>query len=158
VRIFDPDRICGAGGSSAPFFLPMRLCFVLAALVLCALPSSAQSDPGKSTTPVRKPARVPVRTSGTHQTSSRQAASRQSVPAHPSAPSADRYREIQESLISKGYLQSPASGVWDQNSMDAMRKFQTDQKQEPTGKITAKALIDLGLGPKEESLSPTATK
>jgi hypothetical protein len=42
--------------------------------------------------------------------------------------------------------------------MDAMRKFQTDQKQEPTGKITAKALIDLGLGPKEESLSPTATK
>ena len=106
----------------------------------------------------RKPARVPVRTSGTRQTSSRQAASRQSVPSHPSAPSADRYREIQESLISKGYLQGPASGVWDQSSMDAMRKFQTDQKQEPTGKITSKALIDLGLGPKDEGLSPTTTK
>jgi hypothetical protein len=39
--------------------------------------------------------------------------------------------------------------------MDAMRKYQADQKMEPTGKITAKALINLGLGPKDESAPPT---
>jgi hypothetical protein len=72
------------------------------------------------------------------------------------APSSDRYKEIQEALISKGYLQGPSNGIWDQNSMNAMSKFQTDQKLEPTGKITAKALIDLGLGPKDGSTPNTS--
>jgi hypothetical protein len=81
-----------------------------------------------------------------------------SGPPKQSGPTPDRYREIQETLISKGYLQQgSASGVWDQNSMDAMRKYQADQKMDPTGKITAKALINLGLGPKDES-APTTSK
>jgi len=74
-----------------------------------------------------------------------------------SGPTPDRYKEIQGSLISKGYLQGEPTGVWDQNSADAMKKFQTDQKLEPTGKITAKSLITLGLGPRDES-APTTSK
>lgn len=61
-------------------------------------------------------------------------------------------------MIAKGYLQGPSTGVWDQNSIDAMRKFQEDQKIDPTGKVTAKSLIGLGLGPKDESVPAPPTK
>jgi hypothetical protein len=64
------------------------------------------------------------------------------------APTLGRYKEIQQALASKGYLKSEPSGVWDSESTDAMKRFQTDQNLTPTGKITAPALIGLGLGPK----------
>jgi hypothetical protein len=72
------------------------------------------------------------------------------------APTPDRYKEIQQVLIDKGYLKSEANGVWDAQSQDAMRQFQTEQKLSPTGKLSAASLIALGLGPKTDaaSLSP----
>jgi hypothetical protein len=161
----------------------MRFHLVLAVAVLWPALLYGQTSTGKATTPVKTnvattrtkstvpAARIPVHTSSTRNSTTsnkvttgnkgattRQVASRPYVPARPSAPSSDRYREIQESLISKGYMQGPASGVWDQNSTEAMRKFQTDQKRDPTGKISAKALITLGLGPKDETVPPTASK
>jgi Putative peptidoglycan binding domain len=156
----------------------MRFHLVPAVALLWPALLYGQPSTGKATTPVKTrvattktkstaPAgRIPVHTSSTRQstttskgaTPTRQVASRPYVPPRPSAPSSDRYREIQESLISKGYMQGPASGVWDQNSTEAMRKFQTEQKMEPTGKISAKALITLGLGPKDETVPPTASK
>jgi peptidoglycan hydrolase-like protein with peptidoglycan-binding domain len=75
------------------------------------------------------------------------------------APTPDRYKEIQQALIDKGYLKSEANGVWDAPSQDALRQFQTDQKLSPTGKISAASLIALGLGPKTSaaSVSPPPT-
>jgi peptidoglycan hydrolase-like protein with peptidoglycan-binding domain len=64
------------------------------------------------------------------------------------SPSSDRYKEIQEALAAKGYLKSPATGVWDQDSQEAMRKFQADQNLDANGKLTSRTLISLGLGPK----------
>lgn len=65
------------------------------------------------------------------------------------APTADRYKEIQQALAAKGYLKpEDATGAWDQNSTEALKKFQADQKLESTGKINALSLIALGLGPK----------
>lgn len=78
---------------------------------------------------------------------------RSSVPRQ-LAPTSDRYREIQDALASKGYLASPASGVWDPQSMDAMKRFQQDQKLEPTGKLTARSLTALGLGGKQPENGP----
>jgi hypothetical protein len=69
------------------------------------------------------------------------------------APTPDRYKEIQQALIDKGYLKSEANGVWDAPSQDALRQFQTDQKLSPTGKISAASLIALGLGPKPNAAS-----
>jgi len=80
------------------------------------------------------------------------------TPPRQAIPTSERYKEIQESLISKGYMQGPANGVWDQNSMDAMKKFQQDQNLDPTGKITSRALINLGLGPKDESGTTATSK
>ncbi|HVW08253.1 MAG TPA: peptidoglycan-binding domain-containing protein [Bryobacteraceae bacterium] len=63
-------------------------------------------------------------------------------------PTPDRYKEIQQALVEKGYLKSEPSGVWDADSIDAMTRFQNDQKLPATGKITAASLIGLGLGAK----------
>jgi len=80
------------------------------------------------------------------------------TPPRQAIPTSERYKEIQESLISKGYMQGPANGVWDQNAMDAMKKFQQDQNLDPTGKITSRALINLGLGSKDESGTTATSK
>jgi hypothetical protein len=72
------------------------------------------------------------------------------------APTSDRYREIQDALATQGYLKTPSNGVWDKDSMDAMQRFQTDKGLEATGKLTARSLSALGLGPKpqETNLPP----
>ena len=63
-------------------------------------------------------------------------------------PTPDRYKEIQQALVDKGYLKGEPTGVWDADSVSAMQRFQQDQKLTPTGKINAPSLIGLGLGAK----------
>jgi peptidoglycan hydrolase-like protein with peptidoglycan-binding domain len=66
-------------------------------------------------------------------------------------PTPDRYKEIQQALANKGYLDASApSGVWDSSSVSALRKFQEDQSLEPSGKLDSLSIIALGLGPKHE--------
>ena len=64
------------------------------------------------------------------------------------APTPERYKEIQQALVEKGYLKSEPNGVWDAQSTDALRQFQTDKQLSPTGKLSSASLIALGLGPK----------
>ena len=72
------------------------------------------------------------------------------------APTPARYREIQQALAAKGYLKpEQATGAWNQDSIDALKRFQAEQKIEPTGKINSLSLIALGLGPKHESAAAT---
>lgn len=68
------------------------------------------------------------------------------------SPSQDRYREIQTALAAKGYM-SPeeATGAWGPASVDALKRFQADQKIVSSGKINSLSLIALGLGPKRDS-------
>jgi hypothetical protein len=63
------------------------------------------------------------------------------------APSPERYQQIQQALVAKGYLKSTPTGAWDADSVEALRQFQSANQLEPTGKITAASLIGLGLGP-----------
>jgi peptidoglycan hydrolase-like protein with peptidoglycan-binding domain len=76
------------------------------------------------------------------------------------APTPDRYREIQDALAKKGYLHGEATGAWDQESADALRRFQQDQNLEPSGKLNSLSIIALGLGPKHEAAAdkPAATQ
>lgn len=64
------------------------------------------------------------------------------------APTPERYKEIQQALVDRGYLKSQPNGVWDAESSAALMQFQTDQKLTPTGKLSSASLIALGLGPK----------
>ncbi|MCS7024522.1 MAG: peptidoglycan-binding protein [Bryobacteraceae bacterium] len=63
-------------------------------------------------------------------------------------PTPERYREIQQALIDRGYLQGEATGHWNQDCTEALRRFQRDQKLEASGKLDSLSLIALGLGPK----------
>jgi len=65
-------------------------------------------------------------------------------------PTPERYKEIQQALIDRGYLEGPPTGEWGPTSVDALKRFQQDQKLDPTGKLDALTLIGLGLGPKRD--------
>ncbi|MCX6623143.1 MAG: peptidoglycan-binding domain-containing protein [Acidobacteria bacterium] len=93
-----------------------------------------------------------VRKGGKKRTSRRRVAeSRRSMQRNPTP---ERYKEIQESLIAKGYLKGTATGIWDSDSIDAIKRFQTDQKLAAGGKIEALTLIALGLGPRNLPTAP----
>lgn len=46
--------------------------------------------------------------------------------------------------------------MWGAESVDALKRFQNDSKLTPDGKIGARSLIHLGLGPKHESSNEIA--
>ncbi|HEX3876204.1 MAG TPA: peptidoglycan-binding domain-containing protein [Bryobacteraceae bacterium] len=69
------------------------------------------------------------------------------------APTSDRYREIQQALAAKGYLQAEqATGAWDNDSIEALKRFQAEQNLDATGKINSLSLIALGLGPRHDAM------
>jgi Putative peptidoglycan binding domain len=80
-------------------------------------------------------------------------------PSYQLHPDPERYQEIQKALADRGYFKGQVNGVWGDDSVDAMKRFQTDQKLEQTdGKIDAQTLIGLGLGPKHDgSTAPGAS-
>ncbi len=58
-----------------------------------------------------------------------------------------RVTEIQHGLIQAGYLRGEPSGRWDDQTRDAMRRYQEANGFSPTGLPDAKSLMKLGLGP-----------
>ncbi len=107
-------------------------------VTLAALPAAPQTQPAdKKTTTAKKAAPRRKGAKSTVRPASRQL-----------TPTPERYKEIQQALADKGYLKSAPNGIWDADSTEALRQFQTDQKLTPSGKITASSLIGLGLGPK----------
>lgn len=72
-------------------------------------------------------------------------------PSAPASPAPDRLREVQQALLDRGYMKSVPNGQWDASSIDALKRFESDQKVRIDGKIDSKMLIALGLGPKYDS-------
>jgi len=71
-------------------------------------------------------------------------------PSYQLHPDPERYQQIQQALADRGYFKGEANGTWGDDSVDALRKFQTDQKLPDDGKITALSLTALGLGPRHD--------
>jgi hypothetical protein len=71
-------------------------------------------------------------------------------PSYQLHPDPERYQQIQQALADKGYFKGPVNGEWNDDSVAALRQFQTDQKLEGDGKLTALTLTGLGLGPKHD--------
>jgi peptidoglycan hydrolase-like protein with peptidoglycan-binding domain len=63
----------------------------------------------------------------------------------------DRAREIQTALIREGYLKGQPSGVWDQQTKDAMTRYQADHGWQTKTLPDSRALIQLGLGPNHDT-------
>jgi hypothetical protein len=111
-----------------------------------------QSTTAKKSQPARKPTGSASGRTTTAHKGGKKAPARTTWRNRQSAPTADRYREIQQALAAKGYLKpEDATGVWNQGSVDALKRFQAEQKIESTGKINSLSLIALGLGPKHET-------
>jgi peptidoglycan hydrolase-like protein with peptidoglycan-binding domain len=66
--------------------------------------------------------------------------------------------QIQQALADKGYYTGPVNGVWDADSVAALKKFQEDQNLTVDGKLGSLSLIALGLGPKREPITQFAGK
>jgi peptidoglycan hydrolase-like protein with peptidoglycan-binding domain len=62
-------------------------------------------------------------------------------------PTPERIREIQEALLRDGWLTGEPTGVWDDATSHAFRRFQEGHGHPVTGKPDALSLIKLGLGP-----------
>jgi len=122
-----------------------------AIVVVAAGLACAAGMPGVTTTQTKRPAhhKVAKRKPATHIAKK---APVRPAPAkwHPgqAAPTPERYKEIQEALAKKGYLHGEASGVWNEDSADALRRFQQDQNLQASGKLDSLSIIALGLGPK----------
>jgi peptidoglycan hydrolase-like protein with peptidoglycan-binding domain len=62
-------------------------------------------------------------------------------------PEPERIQEIQQALVQAGYLKEEPNGRWDDQTREAMRRYQTDHGFPATGLPEAKSLMKLGLGP-----------
>jgi hypothetical protein len=124
------------------------LCYVLAAS-MTVLAFGAQSTAAKKKAPTKKTA---ARKSTTKKKSA--PAKKTTWRNRQMAPTPERYKEIQDALVAKGYLKpEDTGGGWNQNSVEALKRFQGEQKLDPSGKINSLSLIALGLGPKREPVA-----
>jgi peptidoglycan hydrolase-like protein with peptidoglycan-binding domain len=115
-------------------------------------------DPSKKTTPAKKTTSKATAKSA-KSTTAKSTSKKKAVATAPhrssqQQPTADRYREIQQALVDKGYFNGPADGTWGPSSVDALKRFQRDQSLVEDGKIGSMSLIALGLGPKREMPAP----
>ncbi len=62
-------------------------------------------------------------------------------------PEPERIQEIQQALVQAGYLNAQPNGRWDDQTREAMRRYQNDHGFPVTGLPEAKSLMKLGLGP-----------
>ncbi|MCX6599241.1 MAG: peptidoglycan-binding protein [Acidobacteria bacterium] len=126
-------------------------------------PGAAKSAPPSKSSPraTLKPTPIkptPVKPSGVkprRATPSKIGPRRAAAPPRQSQPSPERYKQIQQALIDKGFLNGEPTGQWDQRSIDALKKFEQSQQLKDDGKIDSMSLIGLGLGPKRTPL-PTS--
>jgi peptidoglycan hydrolase-like protein with peptidoglycan-binding domain len=128
------------------------LVFLSPALLALALTSYAATPAKKAASaPVVKPAaKAPVKTVAKPRTYYRYRAPVRAVarPVAQQAPTADRYKEIQQAMADKGYFKGNVDGQWNQESVDALKHFQADQNLPAEGRLDSLSLIGLGLGPK----------
>jgi len=69
------------------------------------------------------------------------------------APTPERITEIQEALAKKGVTDVSLTGKWDDSTTEAVRKFQSSNGLNPTGKLDALTLQKLGLGSETAGLA-----
>jgi len=70
------------------------------------------------------------------------------------APTPDRISEIQQALAKDGSFNGKPNGKWDASTIEATRKFQEAHGLNPTGKLDAKTLQQLGLGSQTAGVAP----
>jgi peptidoglycan hydrolase-like protein with peptidoglycan-binding domain len=119
-----------------------------------AVPTAAKTTAAKTTT-AKTTTTARSRAVASKTTKGKKTVRRASAPRQ-LAPTKERYQQIQQALASKGYYSGEPNGVWGQDSMEALKRFQAEQNLTPDGKLTSLSLIALGLGPKRLSAQSPA--
>lgn len=136
----------------------------LAFLLVMPARSKTPVEKTPGTNPARKAARghAAARKSTTHtakasKNQKRRSSSRRRLAQLRLEPS--RAKEIQQALIQAGYLHEEPTGKWDDQTREAMRRYQTDHGFSATGLPEAKSLMSLGLGPHplQQDVIPSVT-
>jgi|SRR6185437_11898949 len=129
----------------------LALALATFAALLPAETAKAKAPQASSSSVKKKSATAPH--TSAHSSHARHSRSRRAAhtgPAYQLHPDASRYAEIQKALADRGYFKGEANGQWGDDSVDALKRFQADQKLDNTGKIDSLTLIGLGLGPKHD--------
>jgi peptidoglycan hydrolase-like protein with peptidoglycan-binding domain len=135
---------------------PKLIAALSAALLVAAVADAKTSKRAGSSQPAKGGHAKAVRGKAGH---GRQAsAKRASASVRQAAPSRDRYVEIQQALADKGYYAGPVNGEWGSESVEALKRFQAEQKLVPDGKLGALSLIALGLGPNRDAGAELAAR
>lgn len=135
---------------------PIRIAVFVIALQLCFGVANAATISDAKPTTARKPV-VHSTTSHARKTSARNSHGKSSVAKKSrvrgqAAPSSERTREIQTALIREHYLSGEPSGAWDDQTRNALTKFQADHGWQSKVVPDSRALIKLGLGPSRDGL------
>jgi peptidoglycan hydrolase-like protein with peptidoglycan-binding domain len=118
---------------------------VAAGLGVCAASAQAQSTAPKKTTASKA-------SGSTHRSKSSKKSNRRE--RGQKAPTPDRISEIQQALAKDGSFAGKPNGKWDDSTIEATRKFQEGHGLNPTGKLDAKTLQQLGLGSETAGIAP----
>jgi peptidoglycan hydrolase-like protein with peptidoglycan-binding domain len=70
------------------------------------------------------------------------------------APTPQRVSEIQQALAKNGAYAGAPNGKWGASTIEAMKKFQGAHGLNPSGKLDAKTLQQLGLGSQTAGVAP----
>lgn len=115
----------------------MRFCSIFLAVALAAgspaLAAQTKKPAAKKSAPKKK------------------RAARRAAPPKQMQPTPERYREIQQALIDRGFLDGEPTGRWDENSINAWKRLEESENLPVDGKIDAKGLIALGLAPNRQA-------
>ncbi|MGB9433840.1 MAG: peptidoglycan-binding domain-containing protein [Candidatus Acidiferrum sp.] len=142
----------------------------LGGFILAAVAAGALSVPAVAAQDTSSQAKKPVHkhssgSSAAHSTNSTTGKSTRSTSSKSSsrkktkkvkgqaAPTPERINEIQEALAKKGVFSGTPSGQWDDATVDAMKKFQSANGLNPSGKLDALTLQKLGLGSETAGLA-----
>jgi peptidoglycan hydrolase-like protein with peptidoglycan-binding domain len=124
----------------------LALALLLAAgLSVFASPGQAQSAAHKKTVSSK------ARASAHGKKSSRKSSRRE---RGQKAPTPERISEIQQALAKDGSFTGKPNGKWDDSTIEATRKFQEAHGLNPSGKLDAKTLQQLGLGSQTAGVAP----
>jgi peptidoglycan hydrolase-like protein with peptidoglycan-binding domain len=70
------------------------------------------------------------------------------------APTVERVSEIQQALAKDGSYSGSPNGKWDDSTVNAMKRFQAEHGLNPSGRLDAKTLQQLGLGSQTAGVAP----
>jgi hypothetical protein len=119
--------------------------------------STTASTKAHSTTHAPTSKRAKSGASASHGTKSKYVSSRKSGKKKTTARGQqkiepERAQAIQEALIREHYMSGEPTGTWNQESEEAMRRYQADHGWQSKQVPDSRALINLGLGPSHDHL------